>query len=232
MEQEGLVPEESDPGSTPQEITDLVDAVNRHARALVLLAREVARPGVLRTTEGFHQLMAALHKKHPKERENSLYASVELSLQRLSPQVRRQIQALGVFRGGANLFVLSQMLGLDINAVAQIAIELEGVGLGTLINYRNIAAGLVRNVEHLVAPLGRPGALAQVVAIRVAVTAQLGAWSNERFEAERAAIERKYESGDLRGALDVAEKLLQRVLDAGEGAYPQAPYDIAMAHSV
>ena len=307
MEQKGLVPEETDPGKTPQEITDLVDAVNRHARALVLLAREVARRGVRSTTENLHQLMAGLHKKHRDERENSLYASVELSLRRLSPKVRQQIQTLGVFHGGANLWVLSQMLDIDINAVALIAVELQGVGLGTWIDYRNIAAGqhlrldpglspylleqmdddeaeamrakwadrmtqltevlygqffkdtelaaqltllelpnlletlkwaqahrpaeqvvsLATKVEELVSRLGRPQSLAQVVAMREVVTQQLGAWSHERFEAERAAIERKYESGDLRSALDAAKKLLQHVLKAGE-----AQYDIAMAHMV
>ncbi len=312
MEQEGLVPEETDPGTTPKEITDLVDAVNRHARALVLLAREVARRGVSSTTQNLHRLMAELHKKHRDEREKSLYASVELSLRRLSPPVRQQTQALGVFHGGANLFVLSEMLGLTLNAVAPIAYELEDVGLGTLINDRNIAAGLhlrldpglspylleqmddadaeamrtkwaegmillakvlysklfedtefatrltllelpnllatltwqqthqtpeqvtdlATTVEELVSRLGRPQALAQVVAVRVAVTEQLGAWSHEGFEAERAAIERKYERGDLRGALDAAEKLLRRALDAGEGAYRAAPYDTALAYLI
>lgn len=51
MKQEGLAPKADDPGGGPQEITDLVEAVNRHARALVLLAREIARRGVRATTE-------------------------------------------------------------------------------------------------------------------------------------------------------------------------------------
>ena len=106
MKQEGLTPKSDDPGSDPQEIIELVEAVNRHARALVLLAREVSRRGVRATTENLHQLMADLDKKHPDDRENSLYASVELSLRRLSPEVREQIKALSVFHGGAHLDVL------------------------------------------------------------------------------------------------------------------------------
>jgi hypothetical protein len=47
MKQEGLIPKADDPGSDPQEIVDLVEAVNCHARALVLLARSGTsrRPG-------------------------------------------------------------------------------------------------------------------------------------------------------------------------------------------
>ncbi|MGI8816031.1 MAG: CHAT domain-containing protein, partial [Pseudonocardia sp.] len=50
MKQHGWTPPTGDTGSTPGEITDLVEAVNRHPRALVLLAREVARAGVRATT--------------------------------------------------------------------------------------------------------------------------------------------------------------------------------------
>lgn len=113
MKQEGLIPKSDDPGSDPQEITDLVEAVNRHARALVLLAREVARKGVRATTENLNQLMAELDKKYPNDRENSLYASVELSLRRLPPEVRQQIKPLAVFQGGAHLQVFDYVLGTD-----------------------------------------------------------------------------------------------------------------------
>ncbi|HUQ31740.1 MAG TPA: TIR domain-containing protein, partial [Pyrinomonadaceae bacterium] len=94
MKREGLTPKADDPGGDPQEITDLVEAVNRHARALVLLAREVARSGVRSTTENLNQLMAKLDRKHPGDRENSLYASVELSLRRLPLEAQKQVRAL------------------------------------------------------------------------------------------------------------------------------------------
>src|SRR4029453_2991851 len=41
MAQEGVTPHPNDPGRTPQDITDMVEAVGRHPRALGLLAREV-----------------------------------------------------------------------------------------------------------------------------------------------------------------------------------------------
>ena len=108
---EGATPLASDAGRTPQEIIDLVEAVNRHPRALVLLAREVARRGVRATTETLRELMAALHARHPDDREQSLFASVELSLRRLAPEVRAQLQPLAVFHGGANIDMLDAHAG-------------------------------------------------------------------------------------------------------------------------
>ncbi|HZS10014.1 MAG TPA: hypothetical protein VFD58_34620 [Blastocatellia bacterium] len=72
MEREGRKPKHDDAGNTPQEITELVEAVNPHARALVLLTPEISRSGVRATTDNPHRLMAALHARHPDDREQSL----------------------------------------------------------------------------------------------------------------------------------------------------------------
>lgn len=141
MKEEGLQPKASDPGSTPQEITDLVEAVNCHARALVLLAREVARQGVRSTTANLHRLMAELEQKHPGERENSLYASVELSLRRLPAEMREQIKPLGVFYGGVHANVLDHVLECDKDdneTVPRIFKALADVGLAQLMNYGHL----------------------------------------------------------------------------------------------
>jgi tetratricopeptide (TPR) repeat protein len=138
MKQEGLTPKSDDPGGDPKEIVELVEAVNLHARALVLLAREVARRGVRATTENLHKLMAELHKKYPDDRENSLYASVELSLQRLPPDVREQIKVLSAFHGGAHLVVLMQMLGVDADTVRGLASQLIEVGLAEAMDYGHL----------------------------------------------------------------------------------------------
>lgn len=130
MAQEGLVPASTDPGSTPKEIEDLVEAVNCHARALVLLAREVARRGVAATTDNLRALMADLERKHPRDRENSLYASVELSLRRLPSASRERIKVLGVCQGGVQVTILAMLTELEPNDVRQLAIELIDVGLG------------------------------------------------------------------------------------------------------
>ncbi len=118
------------PGETPQEITDLVEAVNRHARALVLLAREVAQRGRHRDHPDLRSLMADLERKHPGDRENSLYASVELSLRRLPPGSRQEVRALAVCHGGLHLWVLAVLTGLESDAATRLAGELIEVGLG------------------------------------------------------------------------------------------------------
>ena len=109
--------------------------MNCHPRALVLLAREVSRQGVRATTNNLQHLMVELHQKHPDDRENSLYASVELSLRRLSPALRQQIQALAVFQGGAHLGVLGYVLEVDADIARSIAIALIDVGLGADMGY-------------------------------------------------------------------------------------------------
>ncbi len=138
MKQEGLEPKYDDAGTTPEEITELVEAVGCHARALTLLAREIAKRGVRATTGNVQHLMAELDRKHPGDRENSLYASVELSLRRLPPDVRKLIKVLGVFHGGANLIVLSQMLGLEPEAVRDLTQELVEVGLGEMLDHHHL----------------------------------------------------------------------------------------------
>jgi tetratricopeptide (TPR) repeat protein len=130
MKQNGWTPPSDDAGNTPQEITELVDAVNRHARALVLLAREVARRGVKATTGDLRSLMAHLQRKHPGDRENSLYASVELSLRRLTEESREHVRVLAVCHGGVQLDVLAMFSGLALDASRQLAIDLIEVGLG------------------------------------------------------------------------------------------------------
>lgn len=129
MKRAGLEPESNDPGSDPQEITELVEAVGRHARALVLLAGEVARQGVRATTENLRRLMEGLDERYPGDRENSLYASLELSLRRLPAESRERVKALAVFHGGAHLYVLSQVLGAEMEEAAELAQQLIGVGL-------------------------------------------------------------------------------------------------------
>jgi tetratricopeptide (TPR) repeat protein len=130
MKQNGWTPPSTDPGNTPQEITGLVAAVNCHARALVLLAPEVARRGVTATTEDLRALMAHLQRQHPGDRENSLYASVELSLRRLSPQSREHVRALAACHGGVHLAIIGMLTGLEPDAARALAIGLIEVGLG------------------------------------------------------------------------------------------------------
>lgn len=113
MTTQGLPLKEDDLGGTQPEIEALVEAVNCHARSLVLLAPYVSKFGVQHTTENLYHLMTKLHKKYPKERERSLFASVELSLRRLSPKMREKIKPLGVFQGGGHVATIASVLGLS-----------------------------------------------------------------------------------------------------------------------
>jgi hypothetical protein len=132
---QGLAPAATDLGQTPEEITELVEAVNNHARALVLLAPEIARRGVAATTANLHRLMAELDQKHPGDRQNSLYASLELSLRRLPQELHEQVKVLAPFHGGANLAVVTLMLGEKLdnpnNSASALASALIEVGLAT-----------------------------------------------------------------------------------------------------
>ncbi len=138
MKQEGLTPAPADPGRTSQEITDLVDAVNRHARALVLLAREVSRRGVRATTAHLHQLMADLDRRFPGDRENSLYASVELSLRRLPPEARARIRGLGAFHGGGHIANMALVMDVDEDTALHLSAALIGVGLAEYMDYGHL----------------------------------------------------------------------------------------------
>ena len=135
--EEKSAPPPADPGESEDEIHRLVDAVNCHARSLVLLAGEVAATGVKAATERLGELMVALAKKHPDDRERSLFASVELSLRRLPEGVRERIRPLAVFQGGGFNQTIGMVLGLDIQKGEEIALgkQLAAVGLAEELSY-------------------------------------------------------------------------------------------------
>jgi tetratricopeptide (TPR) repeat protein len=128
MAQQSWAPPATDNATTPAEITELVDTVNRHPRALVLLAREV-RTGVSLTTQRLTQLMTKLEAENPGDRENSLYASVELSLRRLPEAVRAQVQRLAVVHGGGQIILLALVMGIEVEEAKAVAIRLTEIGI-------------------------------------------------------------------------------------------------------
>jgi tetratricopeptide (TPR) repeat protein len=118
-----------------EEIEALVAAVQGHARTLALLAPELRRRGVAATQAALVELMqqmqqqvAQLPADDPRRREQSLFASVELSLRRLSAANRERARVLGVFHGGVQLGVLREM-GWEPAEVEGLAMELVGTGL-------------------------------------------------------------------------------------------------------
>ena len=89
-----------------EKVEELVAVLGGHARSLVLIARELRGGQPLgETTEGVRRIMARLEQQHPGEREQSLFASVELSLRKLPPDLRAKLPPLGVFHGGGQWLV-------------------------------------------------------------------------------------------------------------------------------
>jgi tetratricopeptide (TPR) repeat protein len=294
-----------------EEIEALADAVQGHARTLALLAPELRRRGVAATQAALLELMQQLQQRvaqlpadDPRRREQSLFASVELSLRRLSAANRERVRVLGVFHGGVQLDVLRRLTGWELAEVGGLTMELVGTGLATANPYNHLSlnpalcpylkaslseeelqaltaswleamaaylnflyqqqsqnAELAATLTLLELPnlfalldrsqavadpettieratylygllqvLGKPRLLDRVARVREAAAAALGeGLSHARFEASRTRIEQQLAAGQLREALAGAQQLLQQAQAAGEAAYVDADYDLAMA---
>ncbi len=91
-------------------------------------------------------------------------------------------------------------------------------------------AQMAVQLEQMLADLGFPTALAEVVAARERAGQALLGWSRARFETERLNVERLRNDGALEDALQAARRLLRLCQDAGGDAYSGAAYDLARAH--
>ncbi|MCP4055118.1 MAG: hypothetical protein GY739_19170, partial [Mesoflavibacter sp.] len=287
----GEVPLVDGEGTGKEDIDLLVETARHHARSLVLLAQEVKRSGVRRTTEGLRELMVTMAERFPDDRERSLFASVELSLRRLPEGMREKLRRIGVFQGGGHGYVIAQVLGLDYENDEEVALgdQLIAVGLAERMPYQHLrlhpalppmmlremseaereetrgvwvaamtqlvdflyqqrskdarlaavltllelpnllsaldalrrslgeeggdaerVVGVATNLEGLLHHLGRPKALARVVAVREEASRRLGEWSHARYEAESATFDRLLDAGRVAEAVAKAEELLPR----------------------
>ena len=121
-----------------EEIETLVESVHGHARTLALLAPALRARGVKATRESLVELMAEMEKRFPGSREQSVFASVELSLRRLSPENQQRVRVLGVFYGGVQFGVLHLMMQWEESDVASLANELIATGLATPNRYNHL----------------------------------------------------------------------------------------------
>ena len=121
-----------------EEIEQLVDAVHCHARTLALLAPALQARGVEATREALVELMAEMEKRFPGSREQSVFASVELSLRRLSLENRERARVLGVFHGGVHPAVLCPMMQWEMDDFGALAGELVETGLATPNRYNHL----------------------------------------------------------------------------------------------
>lgn len=121
-----------------EKIEQLVDAVNCHARTLALLAPALRESGVESTRDSLVELMSEMDQKFPGSREKSVFASVELSLRRMSEVNRDRAGVLGVFHGGVDLFLLRTMMHWEDEDVSSLAVELIQSGLATRNRYDHL----------------------------------------------------------------------------------------------
>ncbi len=120
-------------------IERLVDIVRCHARTLALLAPGLQARGVEATRKSLVELMAEMERRFPGNREQSVFAGVELSLRRLSPQNQERVRVLGLFHGGVDLNVLVPMMEWDETDVGALAKELIRTGLATAGPYGHLS---------------------------------------------------------------------------------------------
>lgn len=89
---------------------------------------------------------------------------------------------------------------------------------------------LTERLEELLRRIGRPNARATVARLREEAARHLQEWSHATYLAASADIHRLLDAGRTGEALEAARSLLQRAETAGEDAFPEAAYDVAMCH--
>jgi tetratricopeptide (TPR) repeat protein len=121
-----------------EEIEQLVDTVHCHARTLALLAPALRERGVAATGQSLVELMVEMEQKFPGSREKSLFASVELSLRRMTKANQERAHVLGLFHGGVNIVILQLMMQWQEADVVPLAAELVQTGLATWNRYNHL----------------------------------------------------------------------------------------------
>ncbi|MBS0151989.1 MAG: tetratricopeptide repeat protein [Nitrospira sp.] len=128
-----------------EQIEQLVETVHCHARTLTLLAPALQERGVEATRTSLVELMEEMDKQienlpvnDPKRREKSVFASIELSLRRMSKVNRDRARVLGVFHGGIKLEALYYMFQWEEEDVDTLAGELIETGLATRNRYNHL----------------------------------------------------------------------------------------------
>ncbi len=134
MEQEGIEVPSLNAEDLDKQFGALARTANYHARALTLLTKIIAERGgnMPGLNADLSQLMAELERRRPGERENSLYASLELSLRRLPDEIRPVVDALAVYHGGADVATWAMVAEVEQDTIAQAGEALIAVGLADL----------------------------------------------------------------------------------------------------
>jgi tetratricopeptide (TPR) repeat protein/Mrp family chromosome partitioning ATPase len=121
-----------------ESVEHLVEVVHGHARTLALLTPALRSRGADATRASLVELMADMERRFPGSREKSLFASVELSLRRMSPANRDRARVLSVFHGAVHLDVLRRMTEWESADVVSLAVELIETGLAAPNPYNHL----------------------------------------------------------------------------------------------
>jgi tetratricopeptide (TPR) repeat protein len=200
-----------DAGDAAREsIEQLVDAVHGHARTLALLAPTLRSRGVEVTRASLTELLTEMERRFPGSREQSVFASVELSLRRLSRTNRDRVRVLGVFHGVADLDVLAMMMEWRKEDVVALASELVETGLATPDPFNHLTLN----------PALCPYLRGEIdAAARETLTAR---WKATMFQYASFLVDEGSTNAELAAALTILElpnlfALLEQVMRAGDG---------------
>lgn len=131
MQAEGIAVPSLNADDLEAQFGALARTANYHARALSLLTKQLAQrqEDLPQLNTDLSHLMLELERKYPGERENSLFASLELSLQRLPEGVREVVDALALYQGGGDVATWAMVVEMEQDAIIQAGLALVKVGL-------------------------------------------------------------------------------------------------------
>jgi|GEM_PF-3114225 len=122
----GKIPLPSDPGRNSAELFHLVQALDKHPRALLLAASELSTHGVRATTRMVRTFSGNVKSQ---DKPTGLHAALALALRRLPLKLQEHVSALAHFQGMANWTVLGRVLDLSSTEVSYLATFLISIGL-------------------------------------------------------------------------------------------------------
>jgi tetratricopeptide (TPR) repeat protein len=150
-------------------------------------------------------------------------------------------QAAATTRWAESMKQLSAFLYDQLTEDARMALNLTTLELPNLVcllehvwaqGDAEATVDLATKLEQLLTPLGRKQLLSRVAAIREKDAESLPDWNHTQFAASHLKIEGLLGRGNFPGALQKARALLEKCVHEGEGAYPGAPYNTAMAYKL
>lgn len=115
------------PPPTRDGLVELCKLVYFHPLSLALLAQQLKTRRIADVGQTLERLL--VENEHLPDKERSLMASLQLSLERLNPELRACLPRLSVFQGGALEAFLLAITDLDTSTWQELRQQLEATGL-------------------------------------------------------------------------------------------------------